>query len=305
MRYREVGRPAERLPATTQRGIDMRIRTLLCLVTMLILTALSAQAYRLQFKDTAGATRNYAMTVNTKGTMSVMGMSMPLTSVTTMTAVEKVLNVKNGSASVSYEIKDGKIKVTIAGIPGEDEPQTVDQPMPGFTMTYDRTPLGKVSNVKMTGEITNMLGGFDPSSSQYPGQGLEFPDKDLKAGDTWTGQQSLEVAPGSTVDMKAKYTLTGTKVVEGKTYLVLTCDITASAPKITITQPENKDQPAEAQPAITGLTLKGKATTLFDEAAGEIFSETFTMDVSMNLAGGIGEAGAVKMTMDGTLTRKK
>lgn len=281
----------------------MRIRMLLCLVAVLALTALSVQAYRLQFKDTAGATHTYAMVVNTKGTMNVMGMSMPMTSVTSMTTVEKVLAVKDNLASISYEAKEGKVTVTVSGVPGEDEPQTIEQPMPTFTITYDRTKLGKVSNLKMTGEMAGMLGGFDPTSNQYPGQGMEFPDKDLKAGDNWTAQQSVEVAPGSKINMIAKYTLTGTKVVDGKTYLALACDITADAPTLKVNQPADAEQPV-----ISNLKLRGKATTLFDETAGVIFNTTYTMDVSMNLAAegdAAAGAGSIKLTMEGKMELQK
>jgi hypothetical protein len=278
------------------------------MVAILALAALSAQAYRLTFKDTTGVVRSYQIVADMKGSMEMLGSTVPVTSTTKMLAVEKVLAVRNGISSLSFELKDGTTKMGIGALPGDAEGQNIEQPLPGFTINYDRTPQGKVSNLKTSGELASRFGGmFDTlnNSSQYPGQGLEFPNKELAAGDTWVGKQTVEFFPGSQIHVTAKYTLVGTRVVQGKTYLELKCDMTGTMPAAAIKMPTLGGDDAAAAPTTTmGMTLSGQSTSLFDEAAGEIYGTTYTMKVKIDMTTpGDNGAGIMNMMLTGKMLK--
>lgn len=283
----------------------MRIRSLMAMAALLMLATLSAHAFRLQFKDNAGDERTYAATMSMKGAMDMMGMSMPMTTTSSFTAIEKVLAVKDSVATVSYEVKDGKSVTEIIGM-GDEDPQTVEQPIPGFTLTYNRTPQGRVSNIKMTGEATALLGGFSDmmnNQMQYPGQGLEFPDKELKAGDTWTGKQEMELFPGSKLTINAKYTLVGTRAVKGKTFLVVKCDLDAKMANAKIKTPATE---AEAAIDITlGMALKGTGETLFDEANGSLYETDTNMNIVVDISNSTIGTGKMTAKMESKVTRTK
>jgi len=245
------------------------------------LTTLAAQAYTLQFKDAAGTTRTYQSQMTITGAMTAAGMNLPVNATVEMALVEKVLGVTNQVSSVTYAMQNGAMHVKVTGIPGDNPEETVEQDIPGFTFTFNRTPQGKVSNVKMEGEITSMfLGSADAlvNPMESPGQGLAFPAADLKIGDTWNGTQTTMVG-NAPAKVTALYTLAGTEVVNGKTYLKITCDTTISVPGVNLnTNDGNKDIPT---PMALVMNLKGRTTTLFDEAAGEPFRTTFTMSGTM------------------------
>ena len=276
----------------------MRMRVLFTMVGLLGLAALSAQAYRLQFKDPQDAMRTLKGTMHMKGTMD-MTMN--------MTTVEKVLAANaDGTATISYAIKDGKVVITMTA-PGETTPKTIEQPFPTFGMSFKRTAVGKISDLKMTGDIDPKLKQqLDTISSQlqYPGQGMVFPDKELNIGDSWDGTQSFALLPGSKMDLKVKYTLTGTKEVNGKTYLVLTSDIDAKAKDLAM------KVPGEAGAADTKLKMTmniiGTGTTLYDVNAGEMGDVTFKMNTDMSVVseGSDGMSMKMKMIMDGQMVRQ-
>jgi len=239
--------------------------------------------------------------------MDMMGMSIPMDMTMNMTTVEKVLAANaDGTATISYAIKDGKVVITMTA-PGETTPKTIEQPFPTFGMSFKRTAVGKISDLKMTGDIDPKLKQqLDTISSQlqYPGQGMVFPDKELNIGDSWDGTQSFALLPGSKMDLKVKYTLTGTKEVNGKTYLVLTSDIDAKAKDLAM------KVPGEAGAADTKLKMTmniiGTGTTLYDVNAGEMGDVTFKMNTDMSVVseGSDGMSMKMKMIMDGQMVRQ-
>ena len=145
---------------------------------------------------------------------------------------------------------------------------------------------------------------------RYPGKGLEFPDKELQVGDSWDVHQSVEVMPGTPVDVKGKMTLTGTKTIDGKNYLVIKSDLASDYKDITMKTPapaasaKNGAQPPQMS-ASGSMTEQG--TTLFDEQTGEVFSfsATIKIDMQMTMSGDHPMTIPTKMTMDTQLTRAK
>jgi hypothetical protein len=178
--------------------------------------------------------------------------------------------------------------------------------MPDFTMTYVRTPQGKVSHFLMTGGLSDMLGTqFNGVNSQteYPGQGLEFPAKDLAPGDTWTGKTTMSLFPGSQLDVTANYTLLTPKKINGKTYMVIACDMSGKMTPATMNAPGGA---TGGQQMSFGMTMTGTSKTLFDEDAGQLVATTYTMHVNMDIAalGADAGAGKVLMDIDGSIAQK-
>ena len=283
----------------------MRIRTLFILCVLLGLTSLAAQAYRPQFKDAQGTVRTYKSNMHMKGTSDVMGMTIPVDSTVTMTSLEKVL-AKNAAAAstLSYTVKEGKVKATVS-VPGLDEDETVDQALPSFNMTYTRTPSGRVTSVKSTGQLDPNMGQMTPIDimSDYPGQGLEFPNKELKVGDTWDGVQSFTLAGGATVHFKVKYTLTGVKDVNGASCLLVTSDINVKANNLAV---QLTGIGGNAAKVTVSMVITGTETMLFDQTAGEIAGTDSDLNIDVNMTSDSGEVPNIKMKlkMDGDMTRQ-
>ena len=279
----------------------MRMRSLVLMLAVSLATL--AQAYTLQFKDAAGTTRTYRSQMAITGAMSGAGMNLPIEAVVEMALIEKVLDVRDQVSSVSYGSSNGVMRVKVTGLPGEEEEETIDQELPDFTFTYNRTPQGKVSNVKTHGEITHLfLGPVDMllNPAENPGQGLELPAGDVKIGDTWTGTQTALVGAAQ-AKVTATYTLAGTEVVNGKTYLKITSDTVISVPGATIDTAEGDEE----NPVALVLNLKGRTTTLFDEAAGEPFRTTFTLAGTMTMSGPETMGMEVKTTLNVNGTMEK
>jgi len=283
----------------------MRIWNFLALMVLGIVCTLTAQAYRIAFNDTVGMTRTYKTDLTINGNAETLGISAPLTATLTKVTQEKVTAVDNGKAAIATTDKSGNIHVKISGLSGGDDPQTLDEKLPSFSIAYNRTPQGKVSDIKVTGDSPQLLGGPADSAlnlTQYPGDGIAFPAGDVAIGDTWTGKDTLDVGSGNTIEVTINYTLKGTKIIDGKTYLVITADIDTTVSKLTMKIASLGDTTMTLS-----MTIKGTATTFFDEKAGEIFKETYNLASVVNVVGDDQTPVTAKMnlTIKGSMVKAK
>ncbi len=110
----------------------MRVWSLFCLAALLAVSYLPAQAYRLQYKDVQGASRQYKTQVGVSGNVSMGTVSSPVNSTITMTAQEQVNTVANGKASVTYSLKNGTVSIKLPNLTDDTggQGQSIDQPMP-------------------------------------------------------------------------------------------------------------------------------------------------------------------------------
>lgn len=285
----------------------MRLCISLTLVILLGVAALAATpptTYHLAFNDQEGTTRSYANVMKLTGTATGGGLSIPLTATVTSTTKEKVTRVKDGLASLTVDVVDGTIAMTLTDLPGADAEQTINQALPAFGLTCDRTAQGKVTNIKYTGEATQILGPpLDAFTSQLqtPGQNMAFPTKGVKIGESWDAKEVVDLGGGSTVQATAHYTFVGLESVEGKSYAHITCALTANADKIAINIGEG-DQPMKA--TVT-LALSGNEKTLFDIQAGQIFRSTFKGTINLEMPLPDGTPLKSTMTVNTTSTRGK
>ena len=83
----------------------------LCFVCLFSL-ALAAQAYRLQYKDTVGATRTYLASFVMSGTTTSNGHVVPINMTMTMCMTEKVISTNaDQTSTIASEVKDGKAQL--------------------------------------------------------------------------------------------------------------------------------------------------------------------------------------------------
>jgi hypothetical protein len=286
----------------------MRKLSLVTLVLLLLGASLAAQAYTLRYKDVAGMARTYQATFHINGTVNAPGLPQPMPMKMDMTflAKEKCLAVNaDGTATILSEMKDGTITVNVNGQPAQ-------QPFPAMQMTYDRSPVGKISNVKMNGSGAQMMSSMGGSNfmSQF-GQGFQFPDGDVKVNDNWKVTQSMEVMPGMKFDVNATITLKDTAVTNGKTYLNLNTVMNMNMPKAALTIPAGA---AGAGGAVPNMAMAMKMTmngaSYFDADGGSLYSSavkgTMTMTIWMtDPQSGQAIQTATTMAIDGTMQMTK
>jgi hypothetical protein len=285
----------------------MRLKLAICVLCLFSL-ALGAQAYRLQYKDTVGATRSYLASFVTNGTSTANGHEVPINMTMTMCMTEKVV-AKNAdqTSSIVSELKDGKEQLQMPDPSGNGQTITREIPVPAITMSYDRSPLGAMTNLKMNGGTAAMLATMHSLSnptSTLPS--CSFPDHDVQIGDTWTQKVSYEMS-GACMQGENTYTLVGTKDIAGKTYLVLQVATTVDVPSTDMSIPAPNNTPAMKMTIAVKAT--GKTEALFDEQAGEVGDSKvdMQMDMQMNMPMPNGSGNmqmTMAMTMQGTLTRQ-
>lgn len=284
----------------------MRVWQFVGLIAVLAMITMSAQAYQLRFKDTAGATRTYTNAIQVNGTAQAMGFSVPVSGTVNFTLVEKV-NTANGTANITTTLQNGTAKLTLT-MPGQEEAQTINQPIPTITITYDRTPLGAVSNVKTSGLSGDVAGMPSQllNNIQTPGQTLQFPARELQVGDTWTGTQSIPLGPGNNATVNVTYTLVGEETVNGRTFLRVTTVATANVPSVTITASQLPGQPPTQMTLSLNLNLNG--STLFDAAAGQVNQSTYTGTTATTIIpeGGTADSAiTVNLNINGTMQQRQ
>ncbi len=251
----------------------MRIWLICCLLALSF--SLAAQAYRLQYRDPMGAVRNYTVRSAMHSNIEMHNATIPTAVTSTYTMLERVTSIGVDGASIAEEAKDGII-ASMVTLPGVKIPRTIEQAFPAYTMTYTRTPLGTVSNMQTNSLIGNTDDPTDALAGmiRHPGTGIAFPEKDVHIGDTWDGVMTMPLGDGMTVNLSMHYTLVGTRVVDGKSYLKIHCDQIMTLP-ITRTKLTTPDR--QVIPVIMCLTLQGSSDSLFDEAMGEYYSSFVTL----------------------------
>lgn len=266
---------------------------------LLVVCLGSARAYKLAYKDPAGANRWYQNEITMKGSFNVkpMNETIPFDGTMKFISCEKVIKVNDdGTSTISSEISEGSMTMTI---PGEDKPMTM--PFPNFNMTYKRSPSGKQSDMKI-GEMPgagalNALPGLQDQLKMFNNAGqFEFPAGDLKAGDNWVNTQSFEFMPGQKMEIKIDNVLVGPRVMEGVAYLLINSEMTMDIPSLKMQIGEGGQAAVMEQ----SMSMVMKIATLFDEKAGEVNRALINGALEMLIVSPIPDS-AEKMEMKGTI----
>lgn len=150
------------------------------------------------------------------------------------------------------------------------------------------SPVDPVLGAAPEGE-TGGFGDSDPLKALY---GLNFPDRDLKPGDTWKANTPVEMAPGRSVLIRIASRFVGMTRHRGRecAKIVTAFDMpTGPAPASgAVTTDAETDAPYSEQGRITG-----QITSYFDIAAGrEIYTDgVVAMRMSMKMAAPAGPSG--------------
>ena len=258
------------------------MRTLHASLLLLVVLLLCGpgQAYRLRYKDVAGATRSYTMTMKMTGITEARGTSTPMDSTTTMTMTEQVIAVKDDCATIKMDMKNGVTKTHVAPPAGQTDEKPIDTNIPDFSMQCDRTSLGKVSNVQVIGKLP-LIKGMDNGwiNRLVQGASVSLPDKELVMGDSWEDKRTLELFPGAKGDVTMKNTLTGTRVVNNQTDLVISSTMTMS-------MKDGKMTVGSGNTAITmsqDMDMHATMEMLFNEDIGAPVHSSGKTDIKMKI----------------------
>jgi len=259
----------------------------------------SARAYTLAYKDPAGTNRWYQNDITMKGSFNAQptNETIPLDGTMKFISSEKVIRVNDdGTSTISSEISDGSMTMTL---PGADKPMTM--PFPNFSMTYKRSPTGKMSDMNITDKAGNGMfadmTGFENQLKMFNSAGqFEFPEGDLKAGDHWINTQSFEFMPGQKIDMKINNVVQGPRVVDGVNCLLINSEMTMEIPSIKMQITEGGVNISMEQ----SMSMVMKIATLFDEKAGEINRALINGAIDMTIITLV--PNTEKMVVKGTMT---
>ncbi|MHB0936059.1 MAG: hypothetical protein ACYC6A_06675 [Armatimonadota bacterium] len=187
-------------------------------------------------------------------------------------AVEKVLSVRRGMTTISYEQAQGKSTEKQLGAAVEASSAGTLDPMKA---TYSRKASGEITSVDTTLDgprVFLMLRGSNPVSPYqllaYPfGHGLVFPAGEMKDGQTWTQTTVMEMRDNFPVEVSAVFKIEGKQRVGNRDLLQITCTMTGKR------EPEARDWKDDKDMTISGTyagTVAGKVVYLFDPAAGVV-----------------------------------
>lgn len=195
----------------------------LALVSLLALAALgSAQTVTLRFKPPVGTTRSYVTT--TSMVQNVPGMPAPMTMSQTMPMTYRVVSRSGGLTTI--QTKTGQVKVTVpAGSPMAAQKAQIERMASGMTSTMTVDEFGTLKSMGATGAPGASLANGIGAGMASGAQGISYPNKPLKVGDTWTGSLDMGKSMSKTVPMgmtaKGKipivYRLLGIEKQGGKT----------------------------------------------------------------------------------------
>jgi hypothetical protein len=213
----------------------------------------------------------------TGGPAQPMQMTLESSSVTT----HKVRDVdKDGTATLDVETSDGSIKITMGG-------QEQNKPFPTQKMTFKVTPLGKFTAVGEQPKAPSQLGGELDMSGVLGAMG--FPEKDLKTGDSWSGEAKFTIPVMGEVVLKFTQTLKGMEKLRGRDCAVI--GFTFEAP-LTM---QHMGMSASGK-------MAGSGTTHFDVKNGVDVQTIGQIDQMMTVSGSAGGQSismkqAMKMNM--------
>ena len=176
----------------------------------------------------------------------------------------------DGNATIQAKFTDGSVFVNL---PDLDQPP-ITVPIADFSIRYKRSPTGNMTEIAVKGlplPITRMLGMNSTDEWKlvsHAGVGLDFPTRNMQAGETWKNDTSLELL-GQQFAIQYINTLHGPRVVDHVNYLQINSQVTVKAPALNFRIPVGNGQTVTVHEA---LDDRVKSSTLFDAAAGEMFS---------------------------------
>ena len=278
---------------------------------------------KLETKFTEGSAAVTRTTVDTKQTMTILGMDLE-TEVTT--DVETRISVgkrQGGLLPVKVEFKSMRTDMSLPGgmsfrFDSANPNAQTDNPLGGVLseifrgmadakLTYELGERNKVESVTGAEEAINSVSG---EAAKYLRADLnaerlrkEFqqeidlvPDKPLAKGDRWRLDREMSIGQGQIFELDTEYEYQGTVKKDGKTLH----KIVGTSSSVTLTVAD--DSPADAKVTESDLKIKaGKETILFDRKLGTAVSRTGKIHVTGTLtllANDMELAGTLDLTIE-------
>jgi len=218
----------------------------------LVVCVLPAGAVKLQYKVQEGDSWTRAITFKGTGTITGQLLMDLATEVETTVFVTVTSAGKDGTFICTLDPKIEKVKVTTNGEPVED----LKFPAPQL-VTLTVAPTGKVTNVEIPQDGASQSGIdlFSSLGMAFP----QFPETDLKPGDTW------EATPATTHSVKVTGTLVSVKEVDGKQVAEVEYLYTVGSEAMS---PFVSQLVGGAEVQVSGLGATGTLTTQVDLATG-------------------------------------
>jgi len=284
------------------------LAALLAASTLASLAATPAEAIRLRYRFRKGEVATYRTLVaaaaqsDTPFSAEPMRMQMRVD----VLSRQRVLSVTpGGTAQVESRNLSGSTRITAMG---KTQTTKAEPEVTIFTLTdrgrvirYREVPTGRargapppeapvdpVLGAAPVGEGTG-FGDSDPLKALY---GLNFPERDLKPGDTWTAQSPVEMAPGRKVVIRIASRFVGMTRFRGRQCARIVTSFEMP------TEPEGGDGAPDAE----GFSFSqqgrvtGQLTSFFDVAEGrEVYTDgTVVMIMRMKMGAPSDPSGAME-----------
>ena len=236
----------------------------------------SAQTVLLRFKPPVGASVRYTMTMSMN--QKVPGMAVPMISTTTIPMTVRV--VSRAAGTTTLETKMGKAKVTMpANSPMASMKDTIERAGSDVTSTTVVDELGNLKNVSLKG-ANPMMSNLGSSITQGA-QGVSYPLKAVKVGDSWTmdfdmgkmmGKAGMGMGMTATGKVPIVYRLVSVDKRGGKTLA-----------KILISMKGKSTMTMAARGQKVDFNMNVSGSTVVDTGTGLAVNVTMTSDSDMKV----------------------
>jgi hypothetical protein len=165
-----------------------------------------------------------------------------------------------------------------------------------YTESFDRRANGEKLNYQQTPGTKKPIWPDEEPSLRYM-TSLNFPAKDLAPGDTWQQDVPVPVRDLATpATMKATYTLTGTKEIDGKTYPIITLSVTDKHMGLEVADRGRGKSKIHIEVAI-------EAQILWDTVSGAVYSAVMKYGEKSTSIPAQGSPRSSRMEFSETLTK--
>ena len=248
---------------------EMMIKPRVFGATIVILTVVwsgcGEKSIKLRLKFNEGDEYKYQLTQDATTTTDIMGRKIDMPSTTEITLTQKVEKVNQGIGEISITCDSFSMEMNVGG---KQIPSTMGESMVGKTEIMKLSENGEIREPQGIRSIVALQGlGSDMSSmflSLYP----QFPERALKAGDTWSQRQELP-QPQMGLVIETRYTFTREEKKNSHKCVVI--DYTFSM---------NMQGQQETQMKVEGGG-EGKGTAYFDYERGLLMESEVKMDIKM------------------------
>jgi hypothetical protein len=244
-----------------------RVSVLVVMVGVLVAAATAAQAVTLRYQGKADEVRRYSLAMAQRMQMEMDGQKNQMEGTMTALVARKITSVEDGVFTVEQKTTKGK---ATAKDSSTDKPSQEDLPDASIVMRFDA--LGRIKQYQPDEEAVMS----DPTAelAQALLETGVFPDRDLKVGDTWSGDKEIKDENVGTVKVHFVRKLVALEAHEGR-----------DCAKIETKFEGSIELPPDMMGAgdVPGMELSashnfsGTEVTWFDHQAGLVVSEETNM----------------------------